>query len=108
MTMLLFKDGVQFKQLEAQMLLALQVVQAEFSRYGLDTVITAGTDGKHMPGSLHYVGRALDFRTKHAVGAMQGIFLNVKKALLPLGFDVLWESQGQEVEHLHVEFDPKY
>lgn len=89
------------------MLIALRVVEEEFSHYMLDTIVTAGSDGQHMQGSLHYKGLALDFRTKHAAGIMNGIFLAIQKRLQPLGFDVLWESQNLPDEHLHCEYQPK-
>jgi hypothetical protein len=105
---LLFKEGVQMKWLVPQMLLAVEVVQDEFKQQGLDTVITSITDGVHKQNSLHYIGRALDFRTKHAAGIMKGVAARIAKRLHPLGFDVLFEHVGEENEHLHVEWDPKF
>jgi conjugal transfer mating pair stabilization protein TraG len=105
--MLQFKVGVRLTNLQPQMVLATKVVEEEFSRYGLDTVITSANDGEHMEGSLHYSGRALDFRTKHAQGVMKGIHLAIQKRLAPVGFDVIWEAQENPNEHLHLEWDPK-
>jgi hypothetical protein len=105
--MLQFKEGVSFKGLQPQMLIALQVVEEEFGRMSLDTMITSGSDGEHMKGSLHGKGLALDFRTKHASGIMKGIYLGIQKRLAPIGFDILWEKPTLPEEHLHVEYDPK-
>lgn len=89
------------------MLLALDLVEREFAKFGLDTVVTSANDATHSAHSLHYSGRALDFRTKHAAGVMKGIYQATLKTLFPLGFDVIWEDQGKDNEHLHVEYDPK-
>lgn len=94
-------------KIQPQMLVALEVVRQEFNQYSLDTVITAGSDGQHMANSLHYKGLALDFRTKHAAGAANGIYVNIKAALAPLGFDVLFEGKDTPNEHLHCEYQPK-
>ena len=104
---LLFKEGVQFKWFVPQMSIALMVVEDEFKKQGLDTVVTAGTNGVHKENSLHYIGRALDFRTKHAAGIMRGIAANIAKRLHPIGFDVIFEAQGTDNEHLHVELDDR-
>ena len=70
-----------------------------------DMVITVGTDGKHMVGSYHYKGDALDIRTKH-------LSLTEKRALaknmaqrLGTDYDVILEGLGTANEHLHVERD---
>lgn len=100
-----FKSGVSLKGLEPQMLIALRVVEEEFSKYGLDTVVTSANDSVHSPNSYHYLGRAFDFRTKHAQGIASGIISNIRKVLGPLGFDIIWEDQGGVNEHLHCEWD---
>ena len=102
---LLFKPGVSLKLLQPQMLIALQLVQAEFDVYHLDTVVTSANDSGHAENSYHYSGRAFDFRTKHAAGVSKSIVIEVKKKLIPLGFDVIWEDIGGVNEHLHVELD---
>jgi hypothetical protein len=100
-----FKAGVSLKDLQPQMLIALQVVEEIFSHFSLDTVVTSANDGQHMNNSYHYRGRAFDFRTKHAAGLMNGLVAEMTKRLGPLGFDVIWEGIGTENEHLHVELD---
>ncbi len=89
------------------MLIALQVVEEAFGGFGLDTTITAGSDGLHKDGSLHYKGLALDFRTKDGAGLQKGIAQTVKARLEQAGYDVIFEGIGTENEHLHVEYDPK-
>ncbi len=105
--MLKFKPGVSIRGLQPQMLLAIQVAEEEFSKYGLDTTVTAGADGVHKEGSLHYKGLALDFRTRDAAGLQKGIVAMIDRRLDPIGFDVLLEGLGTDNEHCHVEYDPK-
>lgn len=104
---LTFKAGVKLRNLQPQMLIAIKVAEQEFSKYNLDTVVTSGNDSEHSNGSKHYVGAALDFRTKHTAGLAKGITKAVSEILTPLGFDVILEDVGEANEHLHVEYDPK-
>jgi len=104
--MLQFKPNVRVQGLQAQMLLAIRVVEDQMDLYHCDTIITSGNDSQHMAESLHYKGAALDFRTKHT-GRSKAIADAVKKILGPLEFDVILEDFGGENEHLHVEWDPK-
>lgn len=102
-----FKVGVSLKDLQPQMLVALRVIEEVFASYALDTVVTSCNDGTHKEGSYHYLGRAFDFRTKHAGGFAAGIAQAVKAELGPLGFDVILEDLGGVNEHLHVELDKR-
>lgn len=105
--MLTFKPGVGLRGLQPQMLLALEVVHQEFSKWGLETVVTSVNDSHHMEGSKHFQGAAMDFRTKHAAGLAKSITATLKGKLALLGFDVIFESEGLPNEHLHIEYDPK-
>ena len=54
-----------------------------------------------MKRSMHYVGYALDFRTRHiAVGWHEKLAKEVRRALTD-EYDVVLEKT-----HLHVEYDP--
>ena len=72
-----------------------------------DMLITSGNDGTHMPGSLHYKDRALDFRTKHLGIADKKALVTAVKRRLGKDYDVILENAGGANEHLHVEHDPK-
>lgn len=69
---------------------------------GRDAIITAGTDGKHMVGSLHYRGRAVDLRTHDLTPAKRTELRDALARGLGRGWDVVIEPT-----HIHVEYDPK-
>ena len=68
---------------------------------GIVVTITSGTDGKHMTGSKHYIGDALDFRTRDLSAAAVLDLIAALKERLGLDYKVL-----HEVDHIHVEFSP--
>jgi hypothetical protein len=69
---------------------------------GVALTVTSGTDGKHMTGSKHYIGGALDVRTRGLIPADQLDVRNTIKRRLGKDYDVVLES-----DHIHVEYDPK-
>jgi hypothetical protein len=70
-------------------------------------VITSGNDSAHKQGSLHFRGRALDFRGNN-ITVQQGKALRTAVAVdLGADYDVLFEVFANRANnHLHVEFDP--
>lgn len=80
---------------------ARSVVASVFRRYSYPLTITSGTDGTHMSTSLHYIGRAEDYRTSdvHPVDLPQ--MVAEIRSILGSAYDVVIEST-----HLHVEYDP--
>jgi len=104
--MLLIKPGVKFTDLTPQILLGVIVVASVYEGYGAKCTITSVNDGKHSDNSLHYKGRAADFRTKDFVGDKVALVTSLKVALSE-NFDVVLEHVGAKDEHIHVEYDPK-
>jgi hypothetical protein len=100
--MLKIKEGVKLKGIQPEMVLAAQIVASVYATFdNAACVITSAKDGKHMDGSLHCVGYALDFRTSHIrSGWQQKLFDDVTRAL-GAEYDVV-----PEPTHLHVEYDP--
>ena len=95
------KEGASVAGVCWQMFQAALIAEEVYKKLGAECVITAGTDGKHMNGSLHYEGRALDLRTRNIAGRE----LQAKVALqqrLGKNFDVVIEA-----DHIHLEYDPK-
>jgi uncharacterized protein YcbK (DUF882 family) len=98
--MISLKLGVSLKKLQSQMAAAIPMVAAVYAKYKYDTVITSGDDGKHSMNSLHYVGRALDFRIRHVKSDDIGPIAAELRQALP-GYDVV-----RETTHIHIEYDP--
>lgn len=64
-----------------------------------EAVLTSGVDGTHGPNSLHYQGRAWDFRLPKQV---EKVMAALKLELGGADYDVLLEG-----DHIHIEYDPK-
>lgn len=79
------------------------VAEPIFVRAGQELVITSGTDSKHMIGTLHQRGLALDFRTRDlkTIAVVTAVAGQLRAALSP-AYDVVVEK-----DHVHLEFDPK-
>ena len=69
---------------------------------GVPARVTSGTDGKHMVGSKHYEGLALDFGSRNMSPTIQqSIAKQVRERLGP-DYDFIVEG-----DHFHGEYDPK-
>lgn len=101
------KAGVNFDGISPHILKACSDIHSIMDMTGQFTV-TAALDGKHMKGSLHYEGRAIDIRSKHIPSqAAKHNALEALKAKLGPDFDCILENEGLEQEHFHIEYDPK-
>ena len=69
---------------------------------GVEYVITSGTDGKHMKGSKHYTGEALDVRTSSLDNDEIDDVIDALRVKLGRNYDVLFETN-----HIHIEYDKK-
>lgn len=99
--MLVLREGVSLVGLDPVMRPVLIIVEEVFKDKGYRTIITSGTDGAHSPASLHYYGKALDFRTKHIKPDHLAPAVALITNLLGICYDVILEE-----DHLHVEYDP--
>lgn len=97
------KPGVSIRGFKPETVFALRVIEAAFADAGYPmTTLTAGTDGSHSNGSLHYLGCAVDIRTNNIETAkLEPLRAEIARRLGP-EFDVLFE-----VNHYHIEFQPK-
>lgn len=100
-----YLDSVIVYGVEKEILLALQVAEGVFSDYGYDCIVTSLKDGKHGPNSLHYVGAAVDLRSKHLKLSDVNRVFSALKERLPLGFDCVNELSPA---HFHIEYQPKF
>ncbi len=83
--------------------LMMMVIDAVFQEVlGNGATITSGVDGKHMFGSKHFIGHALDIRTRGIGGLELETITKKLRERLGIDYDVILEET-----HLHVEFDPK-
>ena len=98
----MLKNGVDLRGLTPQMAIAYTIASRIYNTRGYECVITSGSDGKHMPTSLHYQGKALDLRTRDLQEQTKVAIVEKLKEALGSQFDVVLES-----DHIHVEFDPK-
>lgn len=102
MSELHFKGSCRFTDLQPEMVIALLIVMQHCRKIEVDCWITSANDSKHKKNSLHYSGKALDFRSKHIHAARKKKWADGIRANLGPAFDVVLES-----DHLHVEYDPK-
>lgn len=86
-----------------EILFAIQVAEGVWKDKGLGILtITSCTDGKHSPGSKHYVGKAVDFRSMNLTNDQVQFAATDLKDRLGTEYDVVVEG-----DHIHVEHDPK-
>ena len=96
----MIKNGVDLRGLSPQMAIAYTIATKCYGQY--DCVITSANDSKHGPNSLHYMGQALDLRTRHLNGqGLQSVYHKLKESLGDQ-FDVVLEA-----DHIHLEYQPK-
>ena len=99
---MIIKDGVSVKGLQPEILVALFVADTIWSTHGQRLVVTAGTDGEHKEGSLHYEGLAVDLRTRYFDDMQKQWVEQELRDALGYEYDVVLEPT-----HIHVEYDPK-
>jgi len=104
---MMLKQGAKIEGLQPEILLALIIANDVYHMHGSRLVMTEGTGGDHMVGSLHYQGLAVDLRTSNINDSDKPVILAELKANLGLEYDVIFEGAGTPNEHYHIEFDPK-
>ena len=97
--MLSLKPGVRVGGLQPEILLGVVALNDIYTQGGYHMVLTAVTDGKHMEGSLHYEGQAVDVRTRDISPTVLNLMAkNAREALGP-DYDIVLEG-----DHLHMEY----
>ena len=98
---MIYKTGVP-QTLNIEMLRFLPIIDFISSeKCGRTAIITSTTDGRHMRGSKHYKGLAVDLRIRDLPFDVQKrYYFSLKYALLKLCDVVL------EPDHIHVEYSP--
>ncbi len=95
------KEGASLQGLDIKMRPVLIAADVIWKKYGQELVVTSGTDGTHSAGSLHYYGRALDFRTRYFDKEELDKVFNSMCEKLNDDYDVVVHDT-----HIHVEYDP--
>lgn len=95
------KKGVRLTGLQPVMVLAATIADKIYLFYGEELVITSAVDGIHSKTSRHFLGFALDFRTRYFTHEK---ILQVAQDLR----DALGDDFYVRVEsdHIHVSFKP--
>ncbi len=97
------KHGVSINGIKPEMVMGINIAHSYFLSRGIrEMVVTSVMDGKHGPGSLHYVGYAADLRTWAIESDNLAEFTQGLAEELGEEFDVVLEK-----DHIHVEFQPK-
>lgn len=103
MAVVRLKAGVSLAGIQPEMVVALRVLEDVYDRLGVsEVVVTSCTDGTHSPSSRHYLGFALDLRTRNVPAAQRDELTTQVKKALGQDFYVLLES-----DHLHIDFRPR-
>ncbi len=96
------KEGATIAGLDIRMRPALIAANYIWEEIGQELVITAGLDGTHSAGSLHYYGLAVDFRTRYFTALQKTEAIERLRDALGDDFDVI-----EHESHAHCEYDPQ-
>lgn len=109
MAKIYLKEGVMLNGLDSAVWEAVGRVAPLFAQLTPEKAltVTAGLDGKHMPGSKHYLGCAVDLRTHSVPRAALGELLRDVKGLLNADFFVQIEGLNEPDEHMHLQYGLK-
>jgi hypothetical protein len=96
--------GCRIAGLQLQAWIAVYVCTEVYKKYNQDFTWTCGIDSKHMPGSLHYVGLAIDGGLPTV--SEDAIVTEIRHNLGD-DYDVVEEHSAVGGPHIHIEFQPK-
>lgn len=104
-------DSVDLTALCPELSRLANIVDTCYSAFGALAIVTATTNGHHMPGSLHYRGLAFDLRVKHLgeYPKQRSVYTCLKHTIqeqYPNLYDVLLEDGGGVNAHIHCEASP--
>jgi hypothetical protein len=99
---MIIKNGVQVVGLQKEIITALPTIDNVISSVASYLVITSALDGKHMAGSMHYKGLAIDVRLPSVEKVANMHIVSILRDRLGFNYDVVLESN-----HIHIEYDPE-
>lgn len=92
------KRGVEWYSMHPSMLVAYDHWREICEALGVPAVVTSAREGRHRPGSRHYLGRAIDLRTRDMTREQaETAAARLQELLGPLYRVIL------EQDHLHVQ-----
>jgi hypothetical protein len=94
------KKGVILSGLQLPMRRALKEADELWKKLGQELVITAGLEGEHSAGSLHYYGYAFDCRTRYFDQERHRHIAQTLRSALGGDYDVVVHKT-----HIHVEYN---
>lgn len=98
-----FKDGVSVNGIKKETITLIGILNCYFYIFiNKPFVITSCTDGKHMKGSKHYSGYAIDIRSRHLDNLEIVKLVNWFEINHGLKYDMVVEK-----DHIHIEYDPQ-
>ncbi len=96
------KPRVRIHGVRPEIAFVMPIIERVFHEAMEELVITSVIEGKHSRGSLHYVGAAIDIRTRDMSGTVIADIITALHDCLGDDFDTV-----RETTHIHVEFQPK-
>jgi predicted RNA polymerase sigma factor len=100
--MIRFKYDVSTTLFKEPVVRAMNVASRVFGKHDKIAWVTCLEEGKHMKGSLHYKGLAVDFRRRFLTKEQVPLIAGQMAAILGADYDVVVKK-----DHIHVEYDPK-
>ena len=98
-----FKHDVRSDGIQPEASHIIVVAHRVWQRYlRRDLTVTSIKDGKHSANSLHYQGKAVDFRHRDREDHHPEVAVRELRRHLGKDYDVVLEPT-----HIHVEYDPK-
>ena len=94
------KEGVLIGGIKPEIVLAAIVIEPLFEKYGVEMVATSCMDGKHSRNSKHYLGYAIDLRSRDLSSKDQQLLLIDIRAALTAEFYI-----DLEKDHYHLQFN---
>jgi len=98
-----FKPGVNMRVIP-QILDALSKIEHIFARYSYIPVVTSANDGSHSSNSLHYIGAALDIRSKGLPSDIKSQIHSVLQGTFRTPWYIKLEYPNQDNEHFHIQY----
>ena len=102
------KRGVNLYAIDDLLVDTLQTVYEAYLPWGTTPVMTSGCDGAHCENSLHYKGKAWDFRV-FDLKQPQTVADDIRRRLKEKSphYQVLYGDKNH-MDHIHIEYDENY